>query len=407
MDGSFNVAQKSGEPTGLGRLYVLAAGTFAVGTEGFMIAGILPRVASDLHVSPATAGQLVTAFALSYAVFSPILTALTGHFARRTVLLWAMGAFAVVNALAALAPNFQVLLVARIGLAMAAGVFVPGANALAGALVPPERRGVAIAIVNAGLTISIALGVPIGTALASMSSWRATFVGVAMLATAAFAGLLAGLPVGIGAHFPVASLRERIRVARKPEVLLTLLGTTLWATGSYVVYTYLSLFLGAATNVRGANIGYVLFATGVAAGVGVILGGRRVDRLGARAVIVPALMVCAMSFVALSMFAHTLSPSMALVPILAAIIMWSLSHWGFYPGQQARLMGIAGLHLAPIALSLNASFMYLGFSVGAAAGGLLVAYGSALDLGYLAAAFAVASLLLMSAISQSRVGASA
>ena len=183
-------------------------------------------------------------------------------------------------------------------------------------------------------------------------------------------------------------------------MLLTLLGTTLWASGSYVVYTYLSLFLRAAADVRGANVGYVLFATGVAAGVGVILGGRRVDKLGARAVIVPALTVCAMSFVALSMFAHVLSPSAALVPILVTIVMWSASHWGFYPGQQARLMDIGGLRLAPITLSLNASFMYLGFSIGAVAGGVLVAYGNVLNLGYLAACFAAASLLLMSVISR-------
>jgi predicted MFS family arabinose efflux permease len=95
----------------------------------------------------------------------------------------------------------------------------------------------------------------------------------------------------------------------------------------------------------------------------------------------------------------------ALVPILVAIITWSASHWGFYPGQQARLIDIAGLHLAPITLSLNASFMYFGFSIAAAAGGILVAYGSALNLGYLAAIFAVASLLLMPIISRPRVTA--
>ena len=126
-----------------------------------------------------------------------------------------MGSFAAMNALAALAPNFQVLLVARVGLAMAAGLFVPGANALAGALVSADRRGVAIAIVNAGLTVSIALGVPIGTALANVSSWRATFLGVSVLAAAAFVGLLAGLRAGIGAHLPVASLKERVRIARQ------------------------------------------------------------------------------------------------------------------------------------------------------------------------------------------------
>ncbi len=398
MDGSR--ASTSAATTHTGSLYLLALGTFAVGTEGFMIAGILPRIADDLAVTPTAIGQLVTVFAFAYALSSPILTALSGHMKRRTVLIGAMSIFVTTNLFAAAAPGYGWLMAARVVLAFSAGVYTPGANALAGALVPPERRGFAIAIINAGLTVAIALGVPLGTVVATASSWRMTFVGVAVLSTIALTGLVVGLPKDIGAHLPVATLRERLNVARRREVLLTLLVTTLWATGAYTMYTYLALFLRTTTGLHGAQVGYILLVWGVSAGAGVLFSGKLVDRRGARAVVVPALLLGALSFVVLSGVAHLVPMAYALIPVILAVIVWGSTHWGFYPGQQSRLMGIAGLHLAPIALSLNASFMYLGFSLGAGVGSLIVLSSGTANLGWGAAAFELAAASLMAWISR-------
>jgi predicted MFS family arabinose efflux permease len=383
-----------------GSLYLLALGTFAVGTEGFMIAGILPKIASDLAVTPTAIGQLITVFAFAYALSSPILTALSGHMRRRTVLIVAMSVFVAANLLASAAPGYGWLMTARIVLAFCAGIYTPGANALAGALVPVERRGLAIAIINAGLTMAIALGVPLGTVVATVLSWRMTFVGVAVLSALALAGLVLGLPKDIGAHLPVATLRERLDVARRREVLATLMVTTLWATGAYTMYTYLALFVHSTTGLHGAQIGYILFAWGVCAGIGVLLGGKLVDRLGPRPVTVPALLLGALSFAVLSGVAHFVPSAYALAPVVLAVMVWGAAHWGFYPGQQARLMGVAGLHLAPIALSLNASFMYFGFSLGAGVGSLIVLYGHVANLGWGAAAFEIAAASAMAWISR-------
>lgn len=398
MDGSHSSTTVS--QTHNASLYLLALGTFAVGTEGFMIAGILPRIASDLAVTPTAIGQLVTVFAFAYALSSPVLTALSGHMKRRTVLIGAMSLFVAANLLAAVAPSYGWLMAARVVLAFSAGLYTPGANALAGALVPPERRGFAIAIINAGLTVAIALGVPLGTMVATALSWRMTFVGVALLSAVALTGLALGLPRHIGAHLPVATLRERFLVVRRRDVLATLLVTTLWATGAYTMYTYLALFLGATTGLHGARVGYVLFTWGVSAGVGVLCGGKLVDRLGARAVTLPALMLGRLSFVILSGVAHFVPMGYALPPVLIAVVLWGLTHWGFYPGQQSRLMSIAGLHLAPIALSLNASFMYLGFSLGAGFGALIILYSHVANLGWGAAAFEALAVGLMTLISR-------
>lgn len=375
-------------------LYWLALGTFAVGTEGFMIAGMLPTIANDLSVSVSAAGQLVAVFAFAYAISSPILTTLTGAINRRKLLILAMGAFALANLLAWNATGYWSLMGARILLAFAAGLYVPSANALAGALVTPDRRGSALAIVNGGLTIAVALGVPLGTFIANRFGWRMTFAGVAMLAAVATAGLNLGLPRNIGAGLPTASLRERMDVARQPAVLLALLTTLLWATGAYTVYTYLALFLQAVTNIQGAHIGYVLFMWGIAAAIGVTLGGTANDKFGSRRVILPSLTFLIISFVTLSVTAHLLPQSLALAPVFVSVVVWGIAGWAFYPAQQARLMGIVGLKVAPIALSLNASFMYLGFSLGAGAGSFTLAYGNVSNLGLVAATFVTASLIL-------------
>jgi predicted MFS family arabinose efflux permease len=387
----------------------LAAGAFAVGTEGFMIAGMLPSIASDLGTTVAAAGQLVTVFAFAYAISSPVLTALTGSINRRTLLILAMLVFTAANLIAASATGYWGLMAARVLLAFAAGIYVPGANALAGVIVVPERRGKAIAIINGGLTVAIALGVPMGTLMATHLGWRSTFVGVAGLAAIATGGLWFGLNRSFGANLPVASLRERIAVARQPSILLSLLVTTLWATGAYTVYTYLALFVGAVTPLHGAQVGWILFTWGVAAGVGVTLGGPTIDRIGSRSVIVPTLLFGALAFLALSLTAYFVPHAWAIVPVVVAVIVWGIAHWSFYPAQQVRLIGLAGTRAAPIATALNASFMYLGFSLGAATGSLtlMLGHGVVGNLGWVAALFELAALVLMLRISRPQCAASA
>jgi len=372
----------------------LAAGTFAVGTESFMIAGLLPQMAKDLDVGIGTAGQLVTVFALAYAISSPLLTAATGSFDRRRLMIFTMIAFAGANLLAWAAQGYWTLMAARVLLACAAGVYVPGSNALAGAVATPERRGKALAIVNGGISIAIAIGVPLGALIGGRLGWRATFAGVAGLSLVAAFGLVLGLPAAIGRSLPVATLRERVRTARQTPVLLTLLVTTLWGTGAYTVYTYLSAFVTGFTTLHGGQISYVLFTWGASAALGVFVGGHLIDRGGPRAVVLPSLAAMGLAFATLSADAHWLAPARALVPILAAIVIWGVAHWAFYPAQQATLIRLAGLKGTPIALSLNASFMYLGFSLGAALGAVTIALASDAELGVVAAVCEAAALAL-------------
>lgn len=379
-----------------GPLIWLALGTFAVGTESFMIAGLLPGMAADLSVSLAAAGQLVTAFALAYALGSPLLTAATGNVPRRELLIAAMLAFSAANVLAFVAPGYWELLMARILLAAAAGLYVPAANAVASATAAPGRRGKALAIVNGGLSLAIAIGVPMGAWLGGTAGWRATFGGVAALAALAAAGLAYGLPRDFGAGLAIATLAERLRTASRPVVLRTLLVTTLWAMASYTTYTYLAAFADRAAGVHGAGLGFILFGWGVAAAAGLALSARVIDRIGAGAVIKPALLASTASFIVLSLSTH-LAQRHALTPVLLAILVWGVAHWAFFPAQQTTLAEVAGTASTPIVLSLNASFMYLGFSLGAGLGSLVIAWGSVANLGFASALCMVGAVTLAAA----------
>jgi predicted MFS family arabinose efflux permease len=378
-----------------GPLLWLALGTFATGTESFMIAALLPGLAADLSVSITAAGQLMTVFALTYALSSPVLAAATGGLSRRKVLLASMAAFALFNFLAAMATNYWQLMAARLLLAGAAGLYVPSASALAGAVVSPQRRGRALAIVTGGSSVAVALGVPLGAVIGHAMGWRMTFMGVGILASLAVTGLLFGLPRGVGAGLGVPTLRERLAVIQQPPVVVALLITVIWGTGAYTVYSYLVPYLTHVVGIEDSHVGLVLFIWGCAAVTGLLAGGAINDRLGARAMIIPALALLALAFAGLSYVPNVAAGKILLSSTVLAIVVWGVAGWGFFPAQQARLMQIAGVKVAPIALSLNASSMYLGFSLGAALGSFTLIYASVTSLGWVAALCEVAALVVV------------
>ena len=384
--------QPSADP--LWPLLSLALGTFALGTEAFMIAAILPRIADDLSVGVATAGQLVAVFTLSYAISSPILTTLAASVDRRKLLIASMALFIAGNVSAASASGYGWLLLARVAQAFAAGLFAPNAFALAGVLAPKERRGRALAIVNGGFSVAVALGVPVGAFIGGHLGWRMTFIGVAALSMVALLGLSVGLPKGVGQGLSVPTFRERLAAVREPGALPALLVTTLWAVGGYTVYTFIAPFLKAAAALDTSQVAYFLFCWGGSAFVGLILGGFANDKLGPRPVIFTVLLLMAAALSGLSLTAALVSPLHALPVVLAAAAVWGLTAWAFAPAQQARLVSVAGLRNAPLILSLNSSFQYLGFSLGAGLGSITVAFGGVLELGWVGGACVLAGLLM-------------
>jgi predicted MFS family arabinose efflux permease len=359
------------------RLFVLALGTFAIGTEGFMIAGVLPALAQDFRVSLSAAGQLVTAFSLAYAIGSPVLAALTGQTEKRKLLSLSLLLFALANFACALAPRYGMLMLGRVIAAVGAGLFVPSASTTAAGLAAPQHRGKALAVVIGGQTVALALGVPLGTWIAYAFHWRTTFWLVGALALLAAVLIRLRLPV-ISPMAPIP-LKERLSYVKRPVMLTALLTTVFWGIGAFTVYTYIAdVFdrLGAAERM----ISLVLLIWGIASLIGSTLGGYAADRFGSARAIPVMLSTLLVALTAFSVLTSVPPSQLALGIGFAAMVVWGISAWSFNPAQQHRLIGLSG-NASGIVVSLNASAIYLGSALGAALGGLVAAYGGVAGLG--------------------------
>ncbi|EPG73270.1 transporter, major facilitator family protein [Leptospira fainei serovar Hurstbridge str. BUT 6] len=370
----------------------LALGAFTIGTEGFMIAGILPLMASDLSVSVAKAGYLVTAFSLTYAFGSPILAMITGNLNRKTILSLGLIAFTLSNLLSAYADSFISLLLIRIFLGLSAGLFMPNASAYAANAVEPERRGRALSFVYSGMTVALVVGVPLGTFLGSEFGWRSTFLGVAALASLSLLGVLFFLPEQSPSR-PIL-LKERLSFLRQTRFLNILLLTIFGLGGAFTVYTYLAEYLQRTIGLPASGIGFVLMMFGFASALGNQIGGYSSDKGGAKNVALTASLVLFFAFLSLSYMELIDSLQLRTAVILLLIVFWGLAGWAFTPAQQSRLVSLQP-ESSSVLLSLNASAIYIGISLGSLVGSTVVAHSSVGNLGIAGAAFELSGLILL------------
>ncbi|WP_447989468.1 MFS transporter [Achromobacter spanius] len=377
----------------------LALGTFAIGTEGFMIAPLLPVMAKDFALPVPTIALLVIVFTLVLALSSPVTTVATGRMARKQVLLIAMALFAIGNVVAALSSSFTVLIAARVLMAIAAGLYVPAANGLAGVIVPPTMRGRALAIVSGGQTLAIALGLPLGGLIGHAFGWRATFLLVGAMSLVAIAGILTGIDRDAGQGIAVASLRERVSVVAQRSVLRLLAVSLFWSIGAFAAYPYIAEYLSAVLAFGPLEITASVSLWGLCAAAGVMTGGVLNDRFGADTVVRGSLMLLALSFLALAV-ATTLPPGVSLGLVMTAVAVWGFTVWSFFPAQMARLIGAGVPSQAPVALALNTSTMYFGFSIGSALGATVLGAGAIWAISVVAAMAELIALGLNAAIAR-------
>src|SRR5947209_5521949 len=191
------------------RIILLAMGMFALGTDAFLVAGVLPVIAHETGVSQGQVGQLVTVFALTYGLGAPLVAATTAHWPRNRVLIGALGLLGLANLASALSPSFPLLLLTRILAGCFAATYTPLAFAVGMELAPPAKRGQAQALVASGLNVPTVLGAPLGTWLGEHFGWRFSFTLVAVLAGVAFRFLvICALPTS--ATLAPLSLKERL-----------------------------------------------------------------------------------------------------------------------------------------------------------------------------------------------------
>ncbi|MFC4907247.1 MFS transporter [Actinomadura gamaensis] len=358
-------------PRGLGATAILALGTFAVGTDAYVVAGFLPAMARSLHVSESAAGQSATVFAITYAVLSPILATLLARVPRRALLVGALGVLAVANLGSALAPDFATLMATRVLAAAGAAAFTPNAGAVASSLVTAAQRARALAVVIGGLTMATALGVPLGNLAERALDWRATLGSVAALCAVAAVGVLAVMPALPGA--PPIPLRRRVGALREPGVLAILPLTVAGIAAGYGLYAFAVPVLRALGTGPGEEA-WLLFLYGVGAVAGNLLSGAKVDRHG-------AVRVQAVGFTGLTVtmaaFAFAAYAGVHWTPLTAVLMVaWGAATWFQTPAQQVRLINAAPQETA-VVIGLNAAALYGGIALGTALGGLLLPIGAA------------------------------
>ncbi|MGW9137194.1 MFS transporter [Streptomyces sp. NPDC055681] len=366
-------------------LLVLTAAMFAIGTDSFVIAGILPNAAHSLGVDIGTAGWLITAYAFTYAILGPVMAAATTRWPRRTLFLTGLGIFVVGNLLTALVSDFGVALFSRALAGLGGSMVTPTAVAAAAALAPPERRGRAIATVMAGLSAATALGAPLGTAIGSLTGdWRATMLFVSALGLLAAAGIALLLPKI--PNPPLVPLRTRLAPLGDRRIGLTLLTTLLLFTGLYIVYSYIAEGLDRATGGSGTTLAILLFVWGVASTIGTLGSGNLVDRLGSRRIINTALVLLALDFALLPWSSAHLGTA------VVALVVWGLCGWGFLTPQTHRLIG-AMPAAAPMLTGLNSATVYVGVSLAPLLGQAGMAWSGSHWLGPIGTVLIVLSLI--------------
>ncbi len=346
-------------------LFALSVAAFAIGTTEFVIMGLLPEVAGDLHVSIPSAGLLVSGYALGVAAGAPVLAALTARMERRNALLLLLGLFIVGNALCAVAPNYGMLMVARVVAAFCHGSFFGIGAVVASHIVPRDQAARAIALMFTGLTLANVLGVPFGTFLGQWAGWRSTFgavTGLGVVAAMAVWRLVPALP-----DLPMPHMRRELVVLRQPQVLLALAMTVLGFGGVFTVFTYIAPILQQQSHVSVGATGWVLVLFGAGTTVGNMLGGRLADwRLMPS--LVGVLVVLALIMLA---FAWTMHDTTAAI---ITVFVWGVAAFATVPPLQMRVVQQAGdgPHLAS---TLNIAAFNLGNAMGAFIGGSLIDLG--------------------------------
>ncbi|PRD42523.1 MFS transporter [Phyllobacterium phragmitis] len=351
-------------------LYALTAGAFGIGVTEFVIMGLLLEVSADLHVTIASAGLLISGYALGVVAGAPVLTAMTSRWPRKAVLLGLMVIFTIGNAACALAPDYGFLMAARVLTAFAHGTFFGVGSVVATSLVSPDKRASAIAIMFTGLTVANILGVPFGTWLGQQFGWRATFWAVAIVGSVAFAVIALLVPKDKAAP-EAGDWRADLKAMARRPVLLGLLTTVLGYAGVFAVFTYIAPALTQITGFTESAVSPILLVFGGGLIAGNLIGGRLADRHLVRTVI-GTLIVLAGVLGLMTFALHDRIAAVVFVGLLGAAGFATVAPLQMWVLSKAEGAGQS------LASSFNIAAFNLGNALGAWAGGAVITHGAGL-----------------------------
>ncbi|YAL84220.1 MFS transporter [Dermacoccaceae bacterium W4C1] len=371
----------------------LALGAFAIGLTEFSPAGLLPAIADDFNISAGTSGWVVGGYALSVAIGAVVMSLLASGRDRAWALRILVAIFVLGNLISTLAGSFGLLVTGRVIAALCHGAYMGISAAMAADLMPPQRRGKAVATVFSGITLAIVLGLPVGNFLGEVVGWRLTFAVMTGLGVLVLAALFVFVPTG---ERPASGgLGSETQWLRSSQVWLTLVVSVLGFGGVFGAFSYLGFTLEEVTGLSPTRVTVFLFLFGAGTFIGNLVGGSdRAARLGDR------YLIGATAVVALVMVAFGV---LASAPIAAGIGVLAMGAVGFSvtPGTQARVLAFSDG--AGFASSANIAALNLGNWIGATASGLALdaGFGGAAPL-FVGAALAAAAAAVMTLAARHR-----
>lgn len=351
-------------------IYLLSLCSFAFGLSEFIAAGLLSSMAHDLQTSVAATGGAIAAYALGAAIGAPILTAMLERRPERQLLAATMAVLALGSLAMAAAPGLAWLLAVRFMVGLVHGVFMAVASHAATGLVEPARAGRALSIVWLGLTLALACGVPLGTWLGALSSWRWVFAAIGLLALCAGTGLLLAMPgVAKPVAVPLSALASLRTIGRRPLLMAAAIAA-LVSVATFSFFTYISPFLLQVSGLDARWLGFAMLCFGLCSIVGNLLGGWCADRPDAERAMLLALGALALNL--LGCYALRLQGAAMLV--LCGTL--GLLFFAIVTMSTMRLLRLAQQHCPgsdAVAAGLNIAAFNLGTAAGGALGGMLIA----------------------------------
>ncbi|HEK1685529.1 TPA: MFS transporter [Pseudomonas putida] len=351
-------------------ILTLAVTAFAIGVAEFIIVGILPSISAAFSISLASAGSLVGLYALALAIGTPLIVIGLGRFPKKTVLMMLIGVFLLGNLVSALAPNYPILLLGRIITALAHGSFFAIGATVAAGLAREGQASKAIAVMFAGLTLAMVIGVPLGSYLGNALGWRLPFYAVALLALLALLATAVWLPRQPASK--AGNALGQLAALRSPAIWAMMSVTILGFGASFSAFTFITPILTDITGFSASGASVLLLVFGVATMIGNLLGGRLSDSLGWERTLRLLFGVLALTLVALALSLQY----KALMVI--TLFVWGIVAFGMTPAFQTGMLSTARLHTpkaVDFASGLNISAFNLGITLGERAGSVLVENG--------------------------------
>lgn len=355
-------------------IYVFSLCAFAFGLSEFVVAGLLTAIADDLDAPISLVGTAIAAYALGAAIGAPFITALVAHWRDRHILLLATALLGVGSLLMSASPNLMVLLAVRFVVGLGHGVFMAVASDAATRLVNPQRSGRALSVVWIGLTLALAIGVPLGTYLGSLWSWRVVFMAIGVLSVGGMLGLVLCMPRGVAeVESTGAGAWKGIQAITHPQLLITAGIGALVSTATFSFFTFVSPYLQQVTavGVQWLSMGMLLF--GICAIAGNLLGGFLADAMDVDRSIRLALVALTLNLLGLYGVASMPVPMMLLIGTLGICFFAIVTLLTLRLLRQAQRFIPA---YSSVAAGLNIASFNLGTALGGALGGLTISYAS-------------------------------